>query len=32
VRRWVNTKNRENWRYDLERESAINRPRVKQFV
>jgi bifunctional non-homologous end joining protein LigD len=31
-RGWVKTKNRGYWRYDLERESAINRPRVKQFV
>jgi bifunctional non-homologous end joining protein LigD len=31
-RGWVETKNREYWRYELERESAINKPRVKQFV
>src|SRR5262249_4327127 len=31
-RGWVKTKNRDYWRYELERESAINRPRVKQFV
>ena len=31
-RGWVKTKNREYWRYEMERESAINKPRVKQFV
>jgi bifunctional non-homologous end joining protein LigD len=31
-RGWVKTKNRSYWRYEMERESAINRPRVKQFV
>jgi hypothetical protein len=25
-------KNREYWRYELERESALNKPRGKQFV
>lgn len=30
-RGWVKTKNR-YWRYELERESAINKRRVKQFV
>jgi ATP-dependent DNA ligase len=32
VRGWVKIKNRDYWRYELERESAINRPRVTQFV
>jgi bifunctional non-homologous end joining protein LigD len=31
-RGWVKTKNRDYWRYELERESALNKPRVKQFV
>jgi bifunctional non-homologous end joining protein LigD len=31
-RRWVKTKNRDYWRYELERESALNKPRVKQFI
>lgn len=31
-RGWVKIKNREYWRYELEREGAINRTRVKQFV
>jgi bifunctional non-homologous end joining protein LigD len=31
-RAWVKTKNRGYWRYDLERESAMNKRRVKQFV
>jgi bifunctional non-homologous end joining protein LigD len=31
-RGWVRIKNREYWRYEMERESALNRPRVKQFV
>jgi hypothetical protein len=26
------TKNREYWRWEMERESALNKPRVKQFV
>jgi bifunctional non-homologous end joining protein LigD len=30
-RDWVKTKNRNYWRYELERESAITKPRVKQF-
>jgi hypothetical protein len=30
-RGWVKVKNREYWRYEMERESALNR-RVKQFV
>jgi len=29
---WIKIKNRNYWRYELERESAINEPRVKQFV
>jgi bifunctional non-homologous end joining protein LigD len=31
-RGWVKTKNRSYWRWEMERESAINKPRVKQFV
>jgi bifunctional non-homologous end joining protein LigD len=31
-RGWVKTKNRSYWRWEMERESALNRPRVKQFV
>lgn len=31
-RGWVKTKNRSYWRYEIERESALNKPRVKQFV
>jgi ATP-dependent DNA ligase len=31
-RGWIKTKNREYWRYEIERESAINKPRVKHFV
>jgi bifunctional non-homologous end joining protein LigD len=31
-RGWVKTKNRSYWRWQMERESARNRPRVKQFV
>jgi len=31
-RGWVKIKNRDYWRYELERESAINKRRVKQFV
>ena len=31
-RGWVKTKNRAYWRYEMERESAINKPRVKHFV
>jgi ATP-dependent DNA ligase len=31
-RGWVKTKNRSYWRYEIERESAIKKPRVKQFV
>lgn len=31
-RGWIKTKNREHWRYEIERESAINKPRVKHFV
>jgi bifunctional non-homologous end joining protein LigD len=29
---WVKTKNREYWRYDMERESAINRRHQRTFV
>jgi bifunctional non-homologous end joining protein LigD len=32
VRGWVKTKNRSYWRYELERESAINRSRHRAFV
>jgi bifunctional non-homologous end joining protein LigD len=31
-RGWVKTKNRAYWRYEIERESALNRPRVKLFA
>ena len=31
-RGWVKTKNRSYWRWEMEHESAITRPRVKQFV
>jgi hypothetical protein len=31
-RGWIKIKNRDYWRYELERESAKNKPRVKQFV
>jgi ATP-dependent DNA ligase len=31
-RRWVKTKNRDYWRCELERESAINKPRQRTFV
>ena len=31
-RGWVKTKNRSYWRWEMERESAMNKPRVKQFV
>ena len=31
-RGWVKIKNRAYWRWELERESAINRKRVRQFV
>jgi bifunctional non-homologous end joining protein LigD len=31
-RGWVKIKNRNYWRYELERESAISKRRVKQFV
>ena len=31
-RAWVKIKNRDYWRYEMERESAINQRRVKQFV
>jgi bifunctional non-homologous end joining protein LigD len=32
VRGWVKIKNRDYWRYEMERESGINKPRVKQFI
>jgi|SRR5512132_762402 bifunctional non-homologous end joining protein LigD len=31
-RGWIKFKNRAYWRYELERDSAINKPRVQQFV
>ena len=31
-RGWIKIKNREYWRYEVERESAINRRRERQFV
>jgi hypothetical protein len=31
-RRWVKIKNRNYWRHEMERESAINKRRLKQFV
>jgi bifunctional non-homologous end joining protein LigD len=31
-RGWIKIKNRDYWRYEIERESAINRKRVRQFV
>ncbi len=31
-RGWVKIKNREYWRYEMERESAINKRRLRQFV
>jgi bifunctional non-homologous end joining protein LigD len=31
-RGWIKIKNRNYWRYELERESAINKRRVRQFV
>jgi ATP-dependent DNA ligase len=31
-RGWVKVKNRSYWRWEIERESAINKPRVKEFV
>jgi bifunctional non-homologous end joining protein LigD len=31
-RDWVKIKNKNYWRYELERESAITKRRVKQFV
>lgn len=32
VRGWVKIKNRDYWRYEMEREPAINKKRVRQFV
>jgi bifunctional non-homologous end joining protein LigD len=31
-RGWIKIKNRDYWRYEIERESAINRHREKSFV
>jgi ATP-dependent DNA ligase len=31
-RGWIKVKNRNYWRYDLERESAISKPRQRAFV
>jgi ATP-dependent DNA ligase len=31
-RRWVKTKNRSYWRWEMERESAINKRRARVFV
>jgi hypothetical protein len=31
-RGWVKIKNREYWRYEMERESAMNRPRQRTFI
>ena len=31
-RGWVKIKNRDYWRYEMERESAINKPRRRMFV
>jgi ATP-dependent DNA ligase len=31
-RGWVKIKNRDYWRYEIERESAMNMKRVRQFV
>jgi bifunctional non-homologous end joining protein LigD len=31
-RGWIKTKNRSYWRYDMERESAMNHRRARQFV
>jgi bifunctional non-homologous end joining protein LigD len=31
-RGWIKTKNRDYWRYELEREGALNRRRERQFV
>jgi bifunctional non-homologous end joining protein LigD len=32
VRAWIKTKNREYWRYDMEREAAFSVKRTRQFV
>jgi hypothetical protein len=32
MRGWVKTKNRDYWRWALEREGALNRRRERQFV
>ena len=31
-RGWIKIKNRNYWRWEMEHESAINKPRVRQFV
>jgi hypothetical protein len=31
-RGWIKTKNKEYWRYEVERESAISRHRERAFV
>jgi ATP-dependent DNA ligase len=31
-RGWIKTKNRDDWRYELEREGVLKRRRVRQFV
>jgi ATP-dependent DNA ligase len=31
-RGWIKIKNRDDWRYELERESAINKRRPRMFV
>jgi bifunctional non-homologous end joining protein LigD len=31
-RGWVKTKNRAYWRWEMAREGALNKPRVRQFV
>jgi ATP-dependent DNA ligase len=32
VRAWIKTKNREYWRYEMEREGALKVKRERQFV
>jgi hypothetical protein len=29
---WIKTKNRDHWRYEMEREGAIESPRQRQFI
>jgi hypothetical protein len=31
-RAWIKTKNKEDWRYEMERESALTTKRKRQFV